>query len=98
MFSFLSSWQCQEESQQQVREFQEYINQMEEDGDLEIQDIRLKYEQRLREEKLTNSKLKIESDTTKKSVCVCIVLFLAHHHKIFNTHFTFLLVVHNESQ
>ncbi|KAA0718887.1 Cilia- and flagella-associated protein 57 [Triplophysa tibetana] len=59
--------QCQEESKQQVREFQEYIKQLEEEGDLEIQDIRLQYKQLLTEEKQTNTKLKIESDTTKKS-------------------------------
>lgn len=70
MFSFVFTRQCQEESQQQVREFQEYVKQAEEDQDLEIQDTRLKYEQLIKEEKQTNNKLKIESDTTKKSVCV----------------------------
>lgn len=94
VFYFLSTRQCQEKSQQQVREFQEYIKQLEEEGDLEIQDIRLQYKQLLTEEKQTNTKLKIESDTTKKSVCVysCFQPIMVVNY--LKKHFTFLLMVH----
>uniref|UniRef100_A0A672T5W0 Cilia and flagella associated protein 57 n=1 Tax=Sinocyclocheilus grahami TaxID=75366 RepID=A0A672T5W0_SINGR len=43
--------QYQDESQQKVREFDEYIKQEEEDADMEIHEIRIKYEQNLKEEK-----------------------------------------------
>lgn len=65
---FLSTLQFQDESQQQVREFEEYIKQEEVDTDIEIHDIRMKYEQNLREEKKANATLKVELDTTTKSV------------------------------
>ncbi|XP_072543115.1 cilia- and flagella-associated protein 57 isoform X2 [Salminus brasiliensis] len=58
--------QCQDESRQQVREFEEIKKQMEEDGDRELQDIRVKYERKLREEKDTNVKLKGETGVMKK--------------------------------
>ncbi|KAK7162706.1 hypothetical protein R3I93_006907 [Phoxinus phoxinus] len=59
--------QLQDESQQQVREFEEYIKQEEVDTDTEIHDIRTKYEDNLREEKRANATLKVELDTTTKS-------------------------------
>uniref|UniRef100_UPI003F9B7866 cilia and flagella associated protein 57 isoform 8 n=1 Tax=Danio rerio TaxID=7955 RepID=UPI003F9B7866 len=58
--------QYQDESQQRFKEFEEHIRQEEEDTDAEIHDIRMKYEQNLREEKKAHSKLKVELDTTKK--------------------------------
>ncbi|RXN13979.1 cilia- and flagella-associated 57 [Labeo rohita] len=58
--------QNQEESQQKVREFEEYIKQEEEDADMEIHEIRMKYEQNLKEEKKANTRLKVELDTTTK--------------------------------
>lgn len=65
---FFSTLQFQVESQKQVREFEEYIKQVEVDADIEIHDIRMKYEQNLREEKKASSMLKVELDTTTKSV------------------------------
>ncbi|XP_048019038.1 cilia- and flagella-associated protein 57 [Megalobrama amblycephala] len=59
--------QFQNVSQQRVREFEEYIKQEEVDADIEIHDIRMKYEQNFREEKKANSMLKVELDTTTKS-------------------------------
>ncbi|XP_077064460.1 cilia and flagella associated protein 57 [Siphateles boraxobius] len=59
--------QLQDESQKQVREFKEYIKQEEVDTDIEIHDIRMKYEQALGEEKKANTMLKVELDTTTKS-------------------------------
>lgn len=59
--------QIQDESQQQVQEFEEYIKQEEVDTDIEIHDIRMKYEQNLREEKKASAMLKVELDTTTKS-------------------------------
>ncbi|XP_056119583.1 cilia- and flagella-associated protein 57 [Rhinichthys klamathensis goyatoka] len=59
--------QFQDESQQQVRELEEYIKQEEEDTDIEIHDIRMKYEQDLQKEKKANAMLKVELDTTTKS-------------------------------
>uniref|UniRef100_A0A673GCI5 Cilia and flagella associated protein 57 n=1 Tax=Sinocyclocheilus rhinocerous TaxID=307959 RepID=A0A673GCI5_9TELE len=58
--------QYQDESQQKVREFDEYIKQEEEDADMEIHEIRIKYEQNLKEEKKANTRLKVELDTTTK--------------------------------
>uniref|UniRef100_A0A8C1TIX3 Cilia- and flagella-associated protein 57-like n=1 Tax=Cyprinus carpio TaxID=7962 RepID=A0A8C1TIX3_CYPCA len=50
--------QYQDEVQQKVREFDEYIKQEEEDADMEIHEIRMKYEQNLKEEKKANTRLK----------------------------------------
>ncbi|MBN3282186.1 CFA57 protein, partial [Polyodon spathula] len=58
--------QCQDESRQQVREFDESKKQMEEDGDREIQDIRIKYERQLRDEKETSLRLKGETGLMRK--------------------------------
>ncbi|XP_062412043.1 cilia- and flagella-associated protein 57 isoform X1 [Sardina pilchardus] len=58
--------QCQEESQRQVREFEETKKQIEEDGDLEIQSIRLKYEKTIKEEKELSQCLKGETGIMKK--------------------------------
>ncbi|XP_065124868.1 cilia- and flagella-associated protein 57 [Paramisgurnus dabryanus] len=60
--------QCQEEFEQKVLEFEEYIKQVELDADIEIQDTLVKYKQELKGEKLANAKLKVEYDTTKKSL------------------------------
>ncbi|MBN3302205.1 CFA57 protein, partial [Amia calva] len=57
---------CQDESREQVREFEESKKQMEEDGDREIQDIRIKYEKRLRNEKEANLRLKGETGIMRK--------------------------------
>ncbi|MCI4377754.1 hypothetical protein PGIGA_G00207350 [Pangasianodon gigas] len=58
--------QCQDESQQQLREFEEIKKQIEEDSDLELHDIRVKYERKLWEEKETNLKLNGETRVMKK--------------------------------
>uniref|UniRef100_A0A8K9XMZ8 EML-like second beta-propeller domain-containing protein n=1 Tax=Oncorhynchus mykiss TaxID=8022 RepID=A0A8K9XMZ8_ONCMY len=58
--------QCQDESRQQMREFEESKKQMEEDGDREIQDIRIKYERKLRVEKEINLRLKGETGVMRK--------------------------------
>ncbi|XP_060782965.1 cilia- and flagella-associated protein 57 [Neoarius graeffei] len=58
--------QCRDESQQQLREFEEIKKQIEEDGDLELHDIRVKYERKLWEEKETNLKLSGETRVMKK--------------------------------
>lgn len=65
---FLSTLQFQDESQQKVREFEEYIKKQEVDSDLEIYDIRMKCEQKFKGEKKANAMLKVELDTTTKSV------------------------------
>ncbi|CAM4556275.1 unnamed protein product [Leuciscus chuanchicus] len=57
----------QDESQQKVRELEEFIKKQEVDTDIEIYDIRMKYEQNLKEEKKANATLKVELDTTTKS-------------------------------
>ncbi|XP_063795375.1 cilia- and flagella-associated protein 57 [Pseudophryne corroboree] len=56
----------QEEALQQLREFEETKKQIEEDGDREIQDIKIKYERRLREERETSLRLKGESGIMRK--------------------------------
>ncbi|KAI5103733.1 cilia- and flagella-associated protein 57, partial [Silurus meridionalis] len=58
--------QCQDESRQQLREFEEINKQMEEDGDMELHDIRIKYERKLWDEKETNLKLSGETRVMKK--------------------------------
>ena len=67
-FALLWWWQCQEESQQQVREFEEAKKQIEEDSDHEIQSIRLKYERMLRDEKEMSLCLKGETGIMRKKV------------------------------
>lgn len=76
--SFLSNLQYQDESQQKVREFDEYIKQEEEDADMEIHEIRIKYEQNLKEEKKANTRLKVELDTTTKQVTIMNQFWLPH--------------------
>lgn len=51
-----------------MREFEELKKQIEEDGDLELHDIRVKYERKLWEEKETNLKLNGETRVMKKKV------------------------------
>lgn len=65
---FISSGQSQDESQRQLRDFEEIKKQIEEDGDLELHDVRVKYERRLWEEKETNLKLNGETRVMKKKV------------------------------
>ncbi|XP_075472167.1 cilia- and flagella-associated protein 57 isoform X2 [Ascaphus truei] len=57
---------AQEESRQHLREFEETKKQIEEDGDREIQDVKIKYERRLREERETSLRLKGESGIMRK--------------------------------
>uniref|UniRef100_A0A6Q2XMB8 Cilia- and flagella-associated protein 57 n=1 Tax=Esox lucius TaxID=8010 RepID=A0A6Q2XMB8_ESOLU len=57
---------CQDESRQQVREFDETKKQMEEDWDREVHNIRIKYERKLREEKEVSLRLKGETGVMKK--------------------------------
>ncbi|XP_049338890.1 cilia- and flagella-associated protein 57 [Astyanax mexicanus] len=58
--------QCQDETRQQLREFEETIKLTEEDGDRELQDIRIRYENKLRKEKETNIKHEDEIRVMKK--------------------------------
>lgn len=60
--------QSQEESRQQLREYEETKKQIEEDADREILDIKNKYERRLREEKEANLRLKGETGIMRKKV------------------------------
>lgn len=53
-----------------MREFEEIKKQIEEDGDLELLDIRVKYERQLWEEKETNLKLNGETRVMKKKVFI----------------------------
>ncbi|XP_029288716.1 LOW QUALITY PROTEIN: cilia- and flagella-associated protein 57 [Cottoperca gobio] len=53
--------QCQEDAQQQVREFKEITKQVEEDEERMIHDIQIKYEKKLHTEKETNTNLKEET-------------------------------------
>ncbi|XP_056221340.1 cilia- and flagella-associated protein 57 [Seriola aureovittata] len=53
--------QCQEDAQQQTREFKEFIRQVEEDEERKIHDIQIKYEKKLKTEKETNISLKGET-------------------------------------
>uniref|UniRef100_A0A8B9LMA5 Cilia and flagella associated protein 57 n=1 Tax=Astyanax mexicanus TaxID=7994 RepID=A0A8B9LMA5_ASTMX len=56
----------QDETRQQLREFEETIKLTEEDGDRELQDIRIRYENKLRKEKETNNKHEDEIRVMKK--------------------------------
>ncbi|XP_067892983.1 cilia- and flagella-associated protein 57 isoform X2 [Heterodontus francisci] len=58
--------QLQEESRQQVKEADETKKQIEEDADREIQDIKIKYERNLRDEKEANLRLKGETGIMRK--------------------------------
>ena len=60
--------QSQDESRQQLREYEETKKQIEEDADREILDIKNKYERRLREEKEANLRLKGETGIMRKKV------------------------------
>ncbi|KAL2097767.1 hypothetical protein ACEWY4_006974 [Coilia grayii] len=62
----LALTQCQEEACQQLREFEEAKKQIEEDGDHEIQSIRIRYEKMLRDERETSQCLKGETGIMKK--------------------------------
>ena len=68
--------QSQDESRQQLREYEETKKQIEEDADREILDIKNKYERRLREEKEANLRLKGETGIMRKKVNLdlCVVL------------------------
>lgn len=52
----------------QLREFEETKKQIEEDEDREIQDIKTKYEKKLRDEKESNLRLKGETGIMRKKV------------------------------
>nr|XP_040144422.1 cilia- and flagella-associated protein 57 isoform X2 [Ictidomys tridecemlineatus] len=58
--------EAQEDVRQQLREFEETKKQIEEDEDREIQDIKIKYEKKLREEKESNLRLKGETGIMRK--------------------------------
>uniref|UniRef100_A0A8K9XIH5 Cilia and flagella associated protein 57 n=1 Tax=Oncorhynchus mykiss TaxID=8022 RepID=A0A8K9XIH5_ONCMY len=58
---------CQEESRIKGREFEESRKQMEEDGDREIQDIRIRYERWLKDERETNMRMKGDTSIMKKN-------------------------------
>lgn len=64
----LSLSQAQEDVRQQLREFEETKKQIEEDEDREIQDIKTKYEKKLRDEKESNLRLKGETGIMRKKV------------------------------
>lgn len=67
----LSLNQAQEDVRQQLREFEETKKQIEEDEDREIQDIKTKYEKKLRDEKESNLRLKGETGIMRKKVLGC---------------------------
>uniref|UniRef100_A0A3Q3NES5 Cilia and flagella associated protein 57 n=1 Tax=Mastacembelus armatus TaxID=205130 RepID=A0A3Q3NES5_9TELE len=52
---------AQEDAQQQIHEFKEFIKQVEEDEERKIHDIQIKYEKKLHTEKETNTNLKGET-------------------------------------
>uniref|UniRef100_A0A3Q1ITP4 EML-like second beta-propeller domain-containing protein n=1 Tax=Anabas testudineus TaxID=64144 RepID=A0A3Q1ITP4_ANATE len=52
---------CQEDAQQQIREFKEIIKQVEEDEERKIHDIQIQYEKKLHTEKEANTNLKGET-------------------------------------
>lgn len=66
--SLICPLQCQEEARTQLREFEECKRQIEEDGDHEIQEIRVCYERLLRDEKDTNLKIMGDTGIMKKKV------------------------------
>ena len=63
-----------DESRQQLREYEETKKQMEEDADREILDIKNKYERKLNEQKEANLKLKSETSVMKRKVRIVEVL------------------------
>lgn len=65
--------QAQEDVRQQLREFEETKKQIEEDEDREIQDIKTKYEKKLRDEKESNLRLKGETGIMRKKVSCCFL-------------------------
>lgn len=77
--------QAQDDARQQLREFEETKKQIEEDEDREIQDIKIKYERRLREERESNLRLKGETGIMRKKVHsafshgLCIFIYLKIH-------------------
>lgn len=73
----LSLSQAQEDVRQQLREFEETKKQIEEDEDREIQDIKTKYEKKLRDEKESNLRLKGETGIMRKKVLGCSLRGLA---------------------
>lgn len=66
--TLFSPRQAQEDVRQQLREFEETKKQIEEDEDREIQDIKTKYEKKLRDEKEANLRLKGETGIMRKKV------------------------------
>lgn len=68
ILNFFCVAQCQEDAQQQIREFKEIIKQVEEDEERKIHDIQIKYERRLHTEKETNTHLKGETGIMTQKV------------------------------
>lgn len=62
--------EANEESRQQLREYEETKKQIEEDADREILDIKNKYERKLREEKEANLRLKGETGIMRRKVSI----------------------------
>lgn len=60
--------QCQEDAQQQIREFKEIIKQVEEDEERKIHDIQIQYEKKLHTEKEANTNLKGETGMVTQKV------------------------------
>lgn len=60
--------QCQEDAQQQIREFKEIIKQVEEDEERKLHDIQIKYEKKLHSEKEANTNLKGETGIMTQKV------------------------------
>uniref|UniRef100_H2ZYU7 Cilia and flagella associated protein 57 n=1 Tax=Latimeria chalumnae TaxID=7897 RepID=H2ZYU7_LATCH len=63
-----NSPQSEDNARQQLREYEETKKQIEEDGDSEIQEMKIKYERKLREEREANLRLKGETGIMRKKV------------------------------
>lgn len=74
--------QANEESRQQLREYEETKKQIEEDADREILDIKNKYERKLREEKEANLRLKGETGIMKRKVWTELFVLIKMLHLI----------------
>lgn len=72
--------QCQDDAQQQIREFKEMIKQVEEDEERMIHDIQIKYEKKLHAEKEANTNLKGETGAMTQKVTELRSAFSVYHH------------------
>lgn len=68
LFPYFDFVQCQEDAEQQIREFKEVIKQVEEDEERTIHDIQIKYERKLHTEKETSANLKGEAGVMTQKV------------------------------